>query len=100
MALIKVKQKRGPGKPIQKGQVLNPLGRPKGSKSKLGEDFIQAVYERFQARGVDAINDMIDIDPGGFVKVCAGLVPKDISVNLTGAEQFVQAWKAISEKAA
>jgi hypothetical protein len=30
-------------RPVQPGQVLNPAGRPKGSRNKLGEDFIAAM---------------------------------------------------------
>ena len=59
----------------------NP-GRPKGSKNKLTEDFLGDVLEAWQERGKQAITDMIDDKPGDFVKMVAGLVPKEATLNI------------------
>lgn len=55
-------------------------GRPKGSRNKLGEAFIQDVYAKWQESGSDAITKMIEQDPGAFVRVVAGILPKELVV--------------------
>lgn len=68
------------GKPFQPGQVANPLGRPKGSRNKLGEDFIKALAEDFQEHGVAAIATVREERPHEYVKVVASLLPKHVEV--------------------
>ena len=70
------------GRPIQPGQVLNPAGRPKGSRNKLGEAFIAALHDDFQEHGPATIAKVRETDPTAYVKVCASLLPKE--VKLTG----------------
>jgi hypothetical protein len=48
-------QQRQIGRPFQPGQSGNPVGRPKGSRNKLGEAFLQALHEDFKANGIEAI---------------------------------------------
>lgn len=64
------------GKPFEAG---NP-GRPKGSRNKLGEDFIQALAEDFKTGGVAAIKAMREEKPNEYVKVVASLLPKHVEV--------------------
>ncbi len=40
------------------GQSGNPHGRPKGSKNKLSESFLQALAEDFEKHGKDAIEKL------------------------------------------
>lgn len=68
------------GKPIQPGQVLNPAGRPKGSRNKLGELFIQALQESFEKQGIDAINRVIAERPADYLKIVASLLPKELHI--------------------
>ena len=68
------------GKPFEPGQSGNPDGRPKGSRNKLGEAFIQDVYAKWQAKGETALDEMIKQDPGAFVRVVAGILPKELVV--------------------
>src|SRR5262249_15142726 len=70
-------QQRGlmPWKPGQSG---NPKGRPKGSRNKLGEQFIQDVYVKWLDKGDAALTAMVRDDPSGFVRVVAGLLPKEL----------------------
>ena len=63
-------------RPFQPG---NP-GRPKGSRNKLGEDFIAALHEDFQSNGVAAIQQVRSERPHEYLKVIAGILPKELKV--------------------
>ena len=69
------------GKPFKPGQSGNPLGRPKGSRSKLGEDFVSALYADFQSNGVSAIERVRTEKPEHYLKVIASLMPKEMVVS-------------------
>ena len=60
------------------GQIPNPLGRPKGSRNKLGELFVQALQSDFQEHGVDVIAKVREEDPSTYLKVIAQIVPKEL----------------------
>jgi hypothetical protein len=75
-------EKRAPGIPFKAG---NP-GRPKGSRNKLGEAFIEALHEDFNEHGVAAIQVVRAEKPDQYLKVIASLLPKDINLNVT--DQF------------
>lgn len=66
----------------QPGQSGNPAGRPKGSKNKLQEDFLKDVLTAWETKGAKAIDDMIDDKPGDFVKMVAGLMPKEATLTI------------------
>lgn len=56
-------------------------GRPKGSRNKLGEAFIAALYDDFAENGVAVIARVREEDPATYVKVCAGLLPKELRIS-------------------
>lgn len=62
------------------GESGNPDGRPKGSRNKLGEAFIQDLYAKWQEKGEIALTEMIEKEPGAFVRVVAGILPKELIV--------------------
>lgn len=62
------------------GQSGNPAGRPKGSRSKLGEAFIQALYADFEKHGVAAIVKVRKTKTHEYIKVVASLLPKEITL--------------------
>lgn len=62
------------------GQSGNPAGKPKGSRNKLGEDFIRALHDDFEAHGVAAIQAVRAERPHEYVKVIASLLPKELKV--------------------
>ncbi len=55
-------------------------GRPKGSRNKLGEDFIEALHDDFEQHGMAAIARTREEDPAAYVRVIAGLLPKEMKV--------------------
>jgi len=73
------------------GQSGNPAGRPKGSKNKLSEDFLHELNVVFQESGGEAIRRMCAEHPSEFVRVLAGLIPKELLLEASTGEkpQFV-----------
>jgi len=58
------------------GQSGNPAGRPKGSRNKLTESFLEDAVAAWQEDGKKALKLMATEKPGDFAKMVAGLVPK------------------------
>jgi hypothetical protein len=57
----------------------NP-GRPKGSRNKLGEAFIQALHDDFTEHGANTIVKVRKEKPHEYLKVVAGLLPKELKI--------------------
>lgn len=62
------------------GQSGNPAGRPKGSRNKLGEDFIQKLQADFEMHGVAVIAAVRSERPADYLKVVASLLPKQVEI--------------------
>ncbi len=84
------------------GQSGNPAGRPKGARSKLSEEFIADLHESWLVHGKAAIEEVRDKRPYEYLKLVAGLVPKDFHINNTVGqfdhltnEQLLQRAKAL-----
>ena len=69
------------GRPFEKGTVPNPAGRPKGSRNKLGEAFIQALQSDFEEHGEKVIETVRIEKPDQYLKVIASILPKELNVN-------------------
>ena len=67
-------------RPFQPGQVGNPVGRPKGSRNKLGEAFLAALHDDFERDGVEAIRATREEHPEQYVRVIASLLPKEFKI--------------------
>ena len=68
--------KRVVGRPFQVG---NP-GRPKGSRNKLGEAFIETLYADFTKHGDSVIERVREEDPAAYMRVCASILPKELEI--------------------
>jgi hypothetical protein len=62
------------------GQSGNPAGRPKGSRNKLAENFLDDVYQLWQRHGSKAVETMATSEPGKFCQMVAGLLPKEMHI--------------------
>lgn len=75
-------------KPVQPGQVLNPKGRAKGSRNKLGEDFLTDLLEVWGDKGKACIEATARHHPEKLVSIVAGILPKELNVNTNAAEEL------------
>lgn len=71
------------GRPFEPGNNANPFGRPKGSRNKLGEAFIEALHEDFAKGGIKAIERVRTEDPAAYMRVVAGILPKEFKIETT-----------------
>ncbi len=62
-------------------------GRPKGSRNKLGEEFLQDMLHAWQTQGQEVIARVIEERPQDFMKVVASLLPRDVNLNVNSMEE-------------
>lgn len=62
----------------QPGQSGNPAGRPKGSRNKLGEAFVEALHDDFNEHGLSVIEKVRAEKPDQYLKVIAQVIPKEV----------------------
>jgi hypothetical protein len=69
-------------RPMPEGRRFEPgnPGRPKGSRNRLGEAFIQALANDFDEHGVAAIATVREDRPHEYLKVVASLLPKQVEI--------------------
>src|SRR5512136_290731 len=53
-------------------------GRPRGSRNRLGEMFLQALAQDFDEHGAEAIAECRLTNPAVYVRVVASLLPREI----------------------
>ncbi len=63
-------------------------GRHKGSRNKLGEQFIADLYEDWQAHGVATLAKVRDEKPDQYLKVVASILPRDLNVNINNMDDL------------
>jgi hypothetical protein len=62
------------------GQSGNPKGRPKGARSRLGEQFIQPLADDFEEHGIGAVRQVRVRDPVAYIKVIKDTLPREVLV--------------------
>jgi hypothetical protein len=70
------------------GQSGNPAGRPKGSRVRLGEQFLSDVLDDWGSHGKQAIIDMREKNPGDYVKMVAATLPKELNVKVSELDEL------------
>ena len=60
------------------GQSGNPQGRPKGSRNKLGEQFLSNLQDDWLKHGPAALVRAREEKPMEYVKMVASLLPKEL----------------------
>ena len=70
---------------FQKGWKGGP-GRPKGSRNKFSQKFIETLAADFEEHGVSVIETLREKDPAAYARTCTTLIPKDFQVEVTGAD--------------
>ena len=70
------------------GQSGNLAGRPRGSRNKLSEDFVAALYDDFQDHGSAAIAACRAEKPDVYVRVIASLLPKDMTIKVQQLDEL------------
>jgi hypothetical protein len=90
-----------PGKPFKSGAEWNgnAAGRPKGSRSRLTEDFLSAVAEDFEKHGRAALSKVREEDPSTYLRVVAQIIPKETDLTVKGDDAFVALWQKVSSGA-
>ena len=65
------------------GQVLNPKGRPKGSRNKVADQFIADYLHVWKEKGMQCLYDLAADRPADFVKIGPQLIPKDFQLTIS-----------------
>src|SRR5258705_4826504 len=74
--------------PFKPGESGNPLGRPKGSRNKLSENFLAAMSDDFDAHGKSVIETVRTEKPADYLKIIAAIVPKEFTVKDASLEDM------------
>jgi hypothetical protein len=91
------RQYRNLREPWKPGESGNPKGRPKGARNILGTQFLEALQQHFEEKGVDAIERVWRDKPEVYIKLVADLVPKEASLTVNHGESFTKLWRLISD---
>ena len=79
------------------GQSGNPMGRPKGSKNKISEKFLENLQDNWEKHGIGALEKAAENDPMQYVKMVASLVPRELKQETSINISFIEALKQINQ---
>jgi hypothetical protein len=71
-----------PGRHYKPGESGNPKGRAPGSRNKLSEAFFKDLLADWEQHGAAAIERFRDERPHEYVKVVAGVLPRQINMKV------------------
>jgi len=80
--------KQRPAHLFKPGQSGNPAGRKPGSKNRLVENILFDLAEFYEKEGKDLIRRVRDENPAALLQGLLKLVPKDISLNVSGGVEL------------
>jgi Family of unknown function (DUF5681) len=95
--------KKQRGRPFEPGRSGNPAGRPRGSRNKLDEDFISAIYEDWTEHGAAVLKQVRQTSPSTYLRTVASLVPQHLAItqdNDFSAMAAEELWKSAQESTA
>lgn len=72
----------------QKGVSVPGSGRPKGSRNKLGEAFLEDLFADWKEHGKKVLEDTRAQNPSAYMRVVASLLPKDVNLNVGIGDQL------------
>ncbi|MDK1489712.1 hypothetical protein QN219_06520 [Sinorhizobium sp. 7-81] len=67
---------------------VGPAGVAKGSRTRLGGAFLEAVQADFETHGVDVIARLREEKPESYLKLLASILPKDLSANANALDEL------------
>ena len=62
------------------GNIGGP-GRPKGSRNKLAQEFVEDFYEVWKRKGLGALERAAVENPVSFIRIAADLIPRQFMVD-------------------
>ena len=66
------------------GESSNPAGRPRGSRNKLSDAFLQALADDFEAHGKGVVEKVRTERPQDYLRIVASVMPKRMEVEDVG----------------
>lgn len=79
-------EKQKPAHLFKPGVSGNPAGRPKGARSRLGEDFLNALRDDFAEHGIEVVRKVRVKKPEVYLKIVADLMPKELQALVVHAD--------------
>lgn len=70
-------------RPFKPGQSGNLAGRPKGSRNKLSERFLEDMHDLWKRRGMQVLESIVETHPEKLLAAMVQVLPRDFQVTVT-----------------